>query len=306
MALIDLYDDSPWALVPSKLEALRRIAEMHDRGQRIDLGELRNDLIREHGRHDALAITGLDGAPDAELPYQVLEGQYAVINVVGTMMARSSIMGSLSGGCSAERCRSHILDASERDSIKGIFLNVDSPGGNVHGTMELGEAIYRARESKPIHAYTSGMMCSAAYWVGSAAHRITAIATADIGSIGVILAHVDRSEEMKERGLKVTYIKAGKYKATGNPYSPLSDDDKEILQAEVDYLYSLFVENVARNLGVSIEVVLRDMADARIFIGQQAVDAGLVDAVGTVDDAFQGLRDAVGDVDPPAYLLDVN
>jgi signal peptide peptidase SppA len=111
-------------------------------------------------------------------------------------------------------------------------------------------------------------------------------ATAGIGSIGVLMVHTEYSELDKRVGIKTTHLTAGKYKALGNSAEPLSDLAREALQAELDYIYDIFISAVARNREVSANEVREKMADGRIFIGRQAVDAGLADSVGTFEAAL--------------------
>ena len=136
-------------------------------------------------------------------------------------------------------------------------------------------------------------MASAAYWIGSAANQVIVERTAQVGSIGVLYMHYDWSKYDAEMGLKVTVITSGKYKAIGNNAEPLSDDARAIIQAEMDQIYDLFIETVARNRGVSTEKVLVDMADGRVFIGQQAVEAGLADQTGSFEDALEAAVDLI-------------
>jgi hypothetical protein len=100
------------------------------------------------------------------------------------------------------------------------------------------------------------------------------------------MVHEEYSAMDKELGINTTILKSGKYKAVGNRYEPLSKNDKDTIQAELDYLYSIFVETVAGNKGLSVDQVL-PMADGKVFIGQQAVDIGLADSLGTYEDAFK-------------------
>jgi signal peptide peptidase SppA len=211
----------------------------------------------------------------------------AVIPVSGTITKNSSVYSWFFGGTSVADLTEIMQAAITDPEVKSILLNIDSPGGSVNGLDALSEAIYEARGQKPIVAYANGMMASAAYWIGSAAESVVSDKTADIGSIGVLMIHTDFSEYDKKVGIKTTYLTAGKYKALGNDAEPLSDLARETFQKELDYIYGIFVDAVARNRGVSAEEVQDKMADGRIFIGQQAVDAGLADYVGTIDDAHQ-------------------
>jgi signal peptide peptidase SppA len=167
--------------------------------------------------------------------------------------------------------------------VHSIILAIDSPGGTVDGTQALADAVLAARESKPIVTLASGAMASAAYWIGSAAQQVfIADGTTTVGSIGVVATHVDVSGAEAQRGIKTTEIFAGKYKRMASQYAPLTESGRATIQDQVDYTYSLFVSAVASQRGVSEEQVLKDMADGRVFIGAQAVQAGLVDGVSTL------------------------
>jgi hypothetical protein len=127
-------------------------------------------------------------------------------------------------------------------------------------------------------------MASAAYWIGSAANSVYITdATTIVGSIGVVTTHTDVSKAQAASGVKTTEIAAGKYKRIASSYEPLTKEGRQTIQDQVDYTYALFVDAVAKQRGVSTDKVLSDMADGRIFIGQQAIDAGLVDGVSTLD-----------------------
>src|SRR5690606_16497050 len=117
------------------------------------------------------------------------------------------------------------------------------------------EQIYQAAQSKKVIAVTDGMMASAAYWLGSSASEIVASSGSQVGSIGVMMTHVDYSAMNERVGYRVTYIYAGKYKVEGNPDEPLSDETRQYLQSRVDEDYAEFVKSVARGRGVSASTV---------------------------------------------------
>jgi ClpP class serine protease len=142
-------------------------------------------------------------------------------------------------------------------------------------------------------ALASGTMASAAYWIGSAAQAVYITdGTTNVGSIGVVAKHMDVSAAEKTAGVKTTEIYAGKFKRIASQYEPLSDEGRQSIQDAVDYTYALFVEAVATQRGVSTETVLQNMADGRVFIGQQAIDAGLVDGVSTLGEMIQQLNES--------------
>ena len=268
MKIIDVLT-SPWAIVPAKLFEIQEIYRTHLRGDKIDIA----------------AIEAKTGAPlkNETKSYQVIN-DIAVIPIHGVIAKRMNLFTQISGGVSTQIIGNDIKNALADDSIKSILLDIDSPGGTVDGTQELADIVFAGREKKPIIAYSDGMIASAAYWIGSAADKIYISGdTIDIGSIGVVASHVDYSEWEKKVGIKTTEIYAGKYKRIASDTKPLSKEGKQYIQDQVDYLYSIFVDQIAKHKGVSSETVLKNMADGRIFIGKQAITAGLADGVSTLD-----------------------
>jgi len=268
MKIIDVLT-SPWAIVPEKLYEIQEIYSTHLRGEKIDIA----------------AIEAKIGKPleNEAKDYDVVNDM-AVISLHGVTAKRANMFMRVSGGVSTELAAKDINDALNDPDIKGILLDIDSPGGTVDGTLELANIIFAGRDKKPIVAYSDGIMASAAYWIGSAANEIHISGdTVQTGSIGVVATHVDYSQYEKKLGIKTTEVYAGKYKRMVSQYKPLSKDGKQELQDRVDYLYTVFVDNIARHRGVSSDTVLKNMADGKVFTGNQGITAGLVDGVSTMD-----------------------
>lgn len=290
MKIIDVLT-SPWAIVPEKLYEIREIYATHLRGEKIDLAEF--------------AAQTSQGDKDED-PYQVLNG-VAIIPVHGVIAKRMNLFSRISGGASTQLIGLDIRDALTREDVTGILLDIDSPGGTVDGTQELARIVFEGRDQKPIIAYTDGMMASAAYWIGSAAKEIYISGELNpVGSIGVVAAHVDYSEYERQRGIKTTEVYAGKYKRIASNYKPLSDDGKTSIQDQVDYIYSVFVDQVATQRNATVDEVLANMADGKIFIGMQAVRAGLVDGVSTFDRAMERLTVLKSQMDEASELQKLN
>jgi len=160
---------------------------------------------------------------------------------------------------------------------------------NGEGIKELADVIYMARDRKPIFVMVEGEMCSAAYWIGSSAHKIYAEKTAIIGSIGVISAHYDLSGFDAKTGIKRTYIYSGKYKAIANDAEPLSEEAYAYLKGIVDDFYGIFVEDVERNRGaLSVEDVLG--FESKVFIADKALSQGLIEGIGTYSQIYNQLK----------------
>lgn len=182
----------------------------------------------------------------------------------------------------------YIQKAMERGlvdpEVKGIALVCDTPGGMVAGCFELCDRIHAARSVKPIQAFAHEHAFSAGYAVASAASKITVSKTGGVGSIGVVTAHTDLSKRMEAEGVKITFIFAGKHKVDGNPYEALSADAKERIQKRIDATYAIFVEQVARNRKMKESAVRA--TEALTFGAAEAVDQGLADKVGPLDEAL--------------------
>lgn len=213
----------------------------------------------------------------------------AVIPVHGVIEQRESIWTEYGYGSSTESIGRRLDAAMADSSIRGIVLDVDSPGGTVPGVQELADRIFDASHDKPIVAVANSLMASAAYWIGSAAGRIVAAPGSDLGSIGVYMAHIDISQALEAEGIKVSVIKAGKYKAEGNPWEPLASEAAENWQAEVDSIYRDFLASVARGRGASVATVRSDYGQGRTMLAGDAVKSGLADRVGTLASVISDL-----------------
>jgi signal peptide peptidase SppA len=207
----------------------------------------------------------------------------AVLPLYGVMSQKMNLITQYSGGTSTEIFGSWFDDAMADSTVGRIILEVDSPGGSVYGISELSRKIYKARGTKPIVAVANSLMASAAYWVASAADEIHITPGGEIGSIGVIAIHVDRSEANKEAGFNVSYITAGKYKAEGNFDQPLDPEAHDFIQSRVDDYYSMFIKDVARNRGVSDAAVRSNFGEGRVVGPNVAVKNKMADKISTFE-----------------------
>jgi signal peptide peptidase SppA len=272
MRLLDVMT-SPWAIAPAKLSEIREIYLAHMRGPRIEWKDM-----------EARVLNSLVGNKrDSDKPYCVTDG-VAVIDIMDVLTKNAGFFSYLFGASSMTQIGEAIKAALIDPAVNSILLHVDSPGGTVDGTQELAETVFSVRGKKPIIAYTDGMMTSASYWIGSSADKVYISGdTTEVGSIGTIFTHIDQSAWDEQMGDKYTHIVSGKYKDAASRHKPLSKEGRAYLQDQVDYLNGVFIDGVAKNRGVTSERAL-EMADgARIYIGKQAIDAGLVDGVSTYD-----------------------
>ena len=215
-----------------------------------------------------------------ERGYRVTEG-VAVISAMGGLVHRTRLEADSSLLIGYNDLAADMEDALAKSDVHAIALVMDSPGGEVSGAFELAERIYAARGSKPIVAVADGMAASAAYLAASAADEVVLSATSYVGSIGVVMRHVDFSRALANEGISVSHIFAGNHKVDGNPYQPLPDAVRANLQADIEGLYQMFIQAVAQHRGMT-EQAVRDTR-ASVYRGVAAVAARLADRIGTAD-----------------------
>ncbi|MGK4478614.1 S49 family peptidase [Yersinia enterocolitica] len=227
-----------------------------------------------------------------ECGYDVIAG-IARIPITGTLVQKLGTLRPYSGMTGYDGIRVSFLTAMNDSEVKAICLDIDSPGGEVAGCFDLVDEIYAARGEKPIWAILSESAYSAAYALASAADRIIVPRTGGVGSIGVIVMHVDWSQRIKSDGVQVTIITFGSRKAESNPYEALSKEAQKAIQSDVDEMGRLFVSTVSRNRGIA-ERTIRD-TEAACYLAADGVQLGLADQVASPDAAFRDLLKLVGE-----------
>lgn len=275
MKILDIVT-SPWAIMPEKLVEIQEIYCTHLRGEKIDLAGIEARLGRP-----------LDNQVK---PYETIDG-VAVIALDGVISKRMNIFQKISGGVSSELAARDFRQAMADPEVHSVLLYIDSPGGAVDGTQELAREIYDARgQGKNIVAFSDGLMASAAYWIGAQAHRVYISGdTVTAGSVGVVARHIDVSRYEEKIGIKTTEITAGRFKRAASEYEPLSETGRRTIQEMLDHIYGVFLSDVAKaRPQLSVEPVKQGKeesipwADGRLFLGGQAIEAGLVDGVATL------------------------
>lgn len=211
----------------------------------------------------------------------------AVVSVSGELVSSPLRASSPSGDfVSYSSIAEQVRAAAADPAVAGIVLNLDTPGGEIHGVMDAAEAIREANAVKPVVACANPYALSAGYWLASAAGQVVVPETGRVGSVGVYAAHLDQSMADAAAGLRYTFVSAGKHKLDGNPHDALSDGARARMQESVDQGYDLFTQAVASSRpGLSVEQ-LRELGAVRLG-GQQAVDAGLADQVGNLQAAIR-------------------
>nr|WP_250208407.1 S49 family peptidase [Morganella morganii] len=271
--------NTPLAIHPQKAEVI-----VSSLTERLGITQIRSAMMEDDDGYFSRKARKDSG-------YDVLEG-IAIIPVYGTLVQKLGTLRPYSGMTGYDGIRRVFLTAVNDPEVKGICLDIDSPGGEVAGCFDLVDLIYAERGKKPIHAILSENAFSAAYAIASAADKIYVPRTGGVGSVGVIVIHCDWSQRIKDDGLKVSIITYGNRKAESNPYVALSDEAKAAIQHDVDEMGRLFVSTVSRNRGLS-ETVIRN-TQAACYLAAEGVHMGLADVVASPDVAFQELMKESG------------
>ena len=224
-------------------------------------------------------------------PYAVTDAGIAVIEVSGSLVNRASGMDAQSGLTSYEQLGNEILEAAMDPQVRGILLRLDSYGGEANGAWDVASLIEEAARLKPVWASVDDWALSAGYLLASATDRIWVTRTGGVGSVGIIVMHLDQSGWDAANGLRYTTIFAGDRKNDFNPHEPLSDGARSVLVAEVDRLYGMFVDAVARRRGLSAVDVRA--TEAGIFYGEDSVAQSFADRVGTFRDALASMTESL-------------
>ena len=185
---------------------------------------------------------------------------------------------------SADLVIKEIEKAQKDPKIKGVLLNVNSPGGAVPPSIEIAYAIKELKKHKPVIAYASGIMASGSYYASIYANKIIANPGSVVGSIGVIMQSVNAEERMETIGVKPQTVKQGTFKEAGTPTREWTAEERAELETLTKDTYDLFVKDVADARGLDINAS-KSYADAHIFSSKRAKEAGLIDEIGVKSQA---------------------
>ncbi|CAJ4967885.1 peptidase S49 [Burkholderia pseudomallei] len=283
--LICEFLSTPWAILPERLSAMcaviARWAAEREASPEV-MAQVRADAAQIEARRGEATRSG--------------NGAIAVLPFYGISAQRTSPMDDVSGTglMSIQRYTQAFRAALADDSIGGILMDIDSPGGSVYGVMELANEIYQARNQKPVYAISNSLAASAAYWIASSASEFYVTPGGEVGSIGVFVPHQNLEKALEKEGIETTLISAGKYKTEGNPFGPLSDEARAAMQTRVDAYYGAFTRGVAKNRGVDVATVREGMGQGRVLSASSAKAENMVDGVATFDEVVRKLAKTIG------------
>jgi len=253
-----------WAMHPGYLAAMQKSGSLE---------ALLPDQLRQ-------LATATGGTPQAAKPADpIREGSTLILPITGTL-APQGLYGSTYYNVLADRVR----EAAADPKIGAIVMPIRSPGGYVWGCAEAGDAIFEARQSKPIVAVADPYCFSAAYWLATQCSAFFATTSGEVGSVGVRSGHTDMSGFETKIGMVTTLIASHPDKIASNPHGPLSDEDRADLQAMVDESNVAFAAAIARGRGMKAGEVAAVHGTGKTFSAPTALANGAIDGVMTLRD----------------------
>lgn len=219
-----------------------------------------------------------------------IEDGVGFIQIAGSLVNSDSWWNKYAGLISYNEVMAAFAEAEASSAVQEIFPIFDTPGGMVAGAIDAVEFVAAVTKRKRVTGYSNGMVMSAGYWLASPIDNLYLAPTADAGSIGVVMRHVEYSKMNEADGITVTVLRAGDYKQLMNSVEPLTAEARAEAQKSLDETYKVFMSSVAGFKGLSYAAADRKMGQGREFTGQAAVDAGLARAVATYDEVIKGVH----------------
>jgi protease-4 len=228
-----------------------------------------------------LSVYLLMEAPDG-VPPLASGGAVALIHIDGVIAGTGSVY---EGYITPEYLLDQLDQALDDPDVAAIVLRIDSPGGTVAASWEISEAVRRASQEKPVIASIGDVGASGAYMVASQCDTIIATPGSSVGSIGVIMEIPNVEGLLDKLGVEFTTLTSGELKDAGSPYRSMTETETALFQAQMTQAYDQFIIDVARGRGMP-ESEVRELATGWVWLGDEALDKGLIDEIGTFDDAI--------------------
>lgn len=255
--------NEPWMIDQNTLSEITAKYMSHLKGEKIDFKALMGDNQQRSPGFEKV-------------------GAIAIIKIHGILTPGISFFSFFFDEAGTKSIENNIKAALDDPEIEKILLDMDTPGGSVKGTFELADFIFEASKEKPIITWSGGTIASGGMLLAAATDEIYITGkTNQVGSIGVIARKYDFTKYEENEGLIVEEFVTGQYKNVGSPHKKTTDADRKEIQSQVDAIFTPMVNDISARRGLNPREIV-DM-QAKVFIGQQAIERGLVDGVSTID-----------------------
>jgi len=235
-----------------------------------------------------LAILFLASLGASKLLSIEIGDKIAIVKIQGAISSDSMKIPFQTSIATSSKIVEYLEAAEKSNAIKGIILEINSPGGTVLASKDIADKVKSIE--KPVVALIRDMGTSGGYWVASAADKIVADPMSVTGSIGVISAYLEFSELFEKYGITYEGLKSGELKDIGSPFKKLTDEERKILQSKIDRIHEYFIKEVSTNRKLS-EADTRELATGVYFLGEEAKELGLVDYLGSRELAINVTKD---------------
>lgn len=238
--------------------------------------------------------------------------ELVAVSVIGPILGEErgggGIFSSVTGVTYGYSVKDKLLELADDESVDGILLELDTPGGTIYGSKAIADGVaeYREKTGKPVLAYVAGVSASGGMYAMAGADEIVADHGTLIGSIGVIFGPFPRYNDVvaldngilgggvtTEGGIEFEFLTAGRHKDLGNPYRDMTEEERKVLTEGLDNAYDEFVDHVAAGRGITSGEIENDLG-ALIFGEQQAQANGLIDTIGSREAAHARLAELAG------------
>lgn len=225
-------------------------------------------------------FTGIFGKESGE--------KIGVVEIEGTIMDSKNAMDD-------------IVRFKDDESIKGIIVRINSPGGGAAASQEIHREVKKLRGKKKVFVSMASVCASGGYYIATAGEKIYASPSTITGSIGVIMQQTVVEDLMKKIGIQANTIKSGELKDAGTPFRKMREDERRYLNDVLKDIHEQFIRDVAEDRKMPVDTI-RKLSDGRIFTGIQAKNAGLIDAIGTFYDAVDELKVSLNIIGKPVLV----
>jgi len=194
------------------------------------------------------------------------------------------------------RLKEELTAAAKDDKVKAVLLRVNSPGGTITASDLIYHEVlqFKKKTGKKVIVSILDLGASGAYYIAMAADKIISHPTSVVGSIGVIMMHVNFEGLMEKVGVSAEAIKSGPLKDMGTPVKPLTSESRDVLQGVIDNMYERFLMVITENRKNLSAEQIRKLADGRIYTASEALELGLVDSMGYLDEAIELTQSEAG------------
>jgi ClpP class serine protease len=280
--LLGAIAGTPWAMLPAALQTLVEVAS-RDAVEPANRDRWKALMAPAAAVAERQAVAFREAQPLPGAARAQLRGSVAILEVAGPIFRHANLFTEISGATAIGTLARDLQLAADDPRVTAILLNIDSPGGQLNGLTELGEAIRAAAGRKPVTAYVDGVAASAAYLLAAAAHEVVMARSATVGSLGVVGIFPPQGSA-SQQPVEIVSSQTPNKRA-----SPHTDAGRARLQAWIDASAQVFLDTVASFRGMAVEALLEATDGGGLLVGQAAVTAGLADRLGSFEDTLARL-----------------